>query len=163
LVEHRFTSHNPPQANAAGDRPFTNNSDMSTTNDAYFQHVDWFLDQARQRGILVLLAPAYMGFKGSTDGWISEMQSTGTTKLQTSGQYLGARYRWVPNIVWVEGGDYTPSSSELPLVQAIVDGLKAGGDTHLHTAHWGGEPSFDGPQPAWIDVDTVYVEAPPHN
>src|SRR5262249_25443642 len=123
LVEHRFTSHNPPQANAAGDRPFTNNSDMSTTNDAYFQHVDWFLDQARQRGILVLLAPAYMGFKGSTDGWISEMQSTGTTKLQTYGQYLGARYRSVPNILWVEGGDYTPSSCALPLVQALVVGL----------------------------------------
>ena len=163
LVEHRFTSHTPPQANAAGQRPFTTLSDMSTTNDAYFQHVDWFLEQARQRGMLALLAPAYMGYKGSTDGWIAEMKSTGTAKLQTYGQYLGARYRDVPNILWVQGGDYTPSSSELPLLQAIVDGLKGAGDAHLHTAHWGGEPSFSGPQPAWIDVDTVYVNSPPHN
>jgi len=163
LVEHRFTSHAPPQANAAGQKPFTTPSDMSTTNDAYFQHVDWFLEQARQRGMLVLLAPAYLGYKGSTDGWIAEMKSTGTAKLQTYGQYLGARYKDVPNILWVQGGDYTPSSSELPLLQAIVDGLKGAGDAHLHTAHWGGEPSFSGPQPAWIDVDTVYVNSPPHN
>ena len=163
LVEHRFTSHNPPQADAAGDRPFTNNSDLSTTNDAYFQHADWFLQQALARGMLVLLAPAYMGYKGSTDGWIQEMTSTGTAKLDTYGRYLGARYANVPNILWVNGGDYTPSSSEMPLVTAIVNGIKAAGDTHLHTAHWGGEPSFNGPQPSWIDVDTVYVNSPPAN
>jgi hypothetical protein len=166
LVEHQFTDHTPYPANAAGDLPFTNLNDMSTTNDAYFAHVDWFLNQALSRNMLVLLAPAYMGWSGTNDGWINEMKATGSTRLGTYGQYLGARYKSQPNIIWVSGGDYTPVGSEIDLVAAVVNGIKAGGDMHLHTAHWGGESTYPGegytPRPAWIDIDTIYYTNPPN-
>jgi hypothetical protein len=179
LVEHQFTDHTPYPANAAGDLPFTGLAtctpaqpsdhpcyDMSATNDAYFAHVDWFLNQALSRGILVLLAPAYMGWGGTQDGWINEMKATGTAKLGTYGQYLGARYKNQPNVIWVNGGDYTPANAgEMALVTAIIDGIQAAGDAHLHTAHWGGYSTYPGegytPHPSWIDVDTVYFTNPP--
>ncbi len=185
LVEHSFTSHRPNWANAAGNVPFTGTvpgqcpstggttgcNDLSTPNDAYFQHVDWFLQRARERNILVLLAPAYLGYAGpnGTDGWFNDMQATGTTGLTAYGRYLGARYGAAayPNLLWVNGCDYTPSGSQVALVNALVDGIKAGGGTQLMTAHWGGEPSYGSygpqPRPTWIDVDTVYVESAPHN
>lgn len=180
LVEHQFTDHTPYPANAAGDLPFTGLAtctpaqpsdhpcyDMSTTNDAYFAHVDWFLGQALSRGILVLLAPAYMGWGGTQDGWINEMKATGTAKLGTYGQYLGARYKNQPNVIWVDGGDYTPANAgEMGLVTAIIDGIQAAGDAHLHTAHWGGYSTYPGegytPHPTWIDVDTIYYTSPPN-
>jgi hypothetical protein len=179
LVEHQFTDHTPYQRNAAGDLPFTGYTctpgggdlypcyDMSTPSDAYFAHVDWFLDQALSRNMLVLLAPAYMGWGGTQDGWINEMKASGTTKLGIYGQYLGARYQDRPNLIWVDGGDYTPAGAgEMALVTAIIDGVKAAGDTHLHTAHWGGYSSYPGegytPHPAWIDIDTIYYTSPPN-
>jgi hypothetical protein len=186
LVEHSFTSHAPNWANANGDVPFngtvpgscpntygsTSCNDMSKTNDAYFTHVDWFLQQALSRNILVLLAPAYMGYAGAggTDGWFNDMAATGNTGLTAYGNYIGARYNTTsyPNIIWVNGCDYTPKNpQELSMATSIVNGIKAGGGTQLMTAHWGGEPSYPpyGPstRPGWIDVDTVYVEAAPHN
>jgi len=184
LVEHSFTSHSPNWANAEGNVPFTGRvpgtcpstggtsycNDMSTPNDAYFQHADWFLQQALSRNILVLLAPAYLGFAGMTDGWFKDMNATGTSGLTAYGTYLGNRYQGFPNILWVEGGDYTPPDPSV--VTAIVDGIKDGGATQLHTAHWGGSPSCcqgpgscygPSPHPSWLDVDTVYVTNPPNN
>jgi len=184
LVEHSFTSHRPNWANAAGDAPFTGRvsgscpstegttycNDMSTPSEAYFQHVDWFLQQALGRDMLVLLVPAYLGFAGMTDGWYKDMQATGTSGLAAYGTYLGTRYKSFPNIMWVQGGDYTPP--DMSVVTAVVNGIKDGGATQLHTAHWGGEPSCcqgpgscygPSPHPTWIDVDTVYVENPPNN
>ncbi len=186
LVEHSFTSHSPNWANANNDIPFSGRvsgncpstegtsycNDMSTPNDAYFRHVDWFLQQALSRNILVLLAPAYMGYAGAggTDGWFNDMAATGNTGLTAYGNYIGARYNTTsfPNIIWVNGCDYTPKNAqELSMATSIVNGIKAGGGTQLMTAHWGGEPSFPGygpaTRPSWIDVDTVYVEAAPHN
>jgi Protein of unknown function (DUF4038)/Putative collagen-binding domain of a collagenase/Fibronectin type III domain/Putative Ig domain len=185
LVEHSFTSHTPNWRNAEGQVPFTGTvpgscpntegssvcNDMSTTNDAYFEYADWFLQQALARNMLVLLAPAYMGYAGAagTDGWFNDMSATGTAKLSTYGSYLGARYNTAayPNIIWVNGCDYTPTTSQLGWVTAIVNGMKDAGATQLMTAHWGGEPSFPGygpsPRPPWLDVDTVYVTSPPDN
>jgi len=185
LVEHSFTSHSPNWANANGDIPFTGRvsgncpstegtsycNDMSTTNDAYFAYADWFLQQALSRNMLVILAPAYMGYAGAagTDGWFNDMSATGTAKLATYGSYLGARYNTTayPNILWVNGCDYTPTTSQLAWITAMVGAMKDAGATQLMTAHWGGEPSFPGygpnSRPAWLDVDTVYVTSPPEN
>jgi hypothetical protein len=185
LVEHSFTSHTPNWRNAEGQVPFTGTvpgscpntegssvcNDMSTTNDAYFEYVDWFLQETLSRNMLVLLAPAYMGYAGAqgTDGWFNDMSATGTAKLTTYGSYIGARYNAAayPNIIWVNGCDYTPTPSQLTWVTAIVDGMKDAGATQLMTAHWGGEPSFPGygptPRPTWLDIDTVYVTSPPND
>jgi hypothetical protein len=167
LIEHKFTSHNPPWLDAAGDAPFSDTSDFTTTNAAYFAHVDWFLDQAKQRGFLVLLVPSYLGYGCGDEGWCAEMKANGTTKLGQYGDFVGARYKGVPNILWVEGGDHTPSTagnpSEMDLVNAIADGIKKGdGGAHLHTAHWGSETLGAAVPSTWLDVDSVYTYQAPY-
>ena len=68
--------------------------------------------------MLVLLAPAYMGYAGGQEGWYQEMQANGATKLQAYGQYVANRFLAYDNNLWVHAGDYNPP------------------DTNLMCAHW---------------------------
>ena len=106
----------PDSARAGGT---TGCNDLSTPNDAYFQHVDWFLEQARQRGMLVLLAPAYIGYKGERDRRVDQRDASppGRRNSRPTASTSAPVTSDVPNILWVQGGDYTPSSSQVPLVQ----------------------------------------------
>src|SRR5262249_14229121 len=73
----------------------------------------------------------------------------------------------VPNILWVEGGDHTPSTagspSEMDLVNAIANGIKKGdGGAHFHTAHWDSETLGAEVTSTWLDVDSVYTYQAPY-
>jgi hypothetical protein len=169
LIEHKFTSHTPAWRNAEGDAPFADVQNFAAPNDAYFSHVDWLLKQAEIRGMLVLLCPAYLGYACGDEGWCQEMKTNGVDRLKKYGQYVGQRYRDFPNIVWVEGGDHTPSvggsPSEMDLVNAVQNGIATGdGGKHLHTAHWSSETSGAEVAEAssWLDVDTTYTYTSPH-
>jgi len=155
LLEHRFSS-NPP-ANAYGQPPFLTPGDFSTPNEAYFAHADWVMRRAREKGLLVLLAPAYLGVDGGPEGWYREMSANGIAKLRQFGEFLGNRYRSFQNILWVHGGDYNPPQKVL--VRAIVEGIRAIEPNALHTAHgapgtaaidyWNDEP--------WLQVNNIYT------
>ena len=155
LLEHRFATKAP--ANAHGDPPFTTPGDYATPNDAYFAHADWVLRRAAARGFLVLLAPSYVGYRGSTDGWWDDMVRNGAEKLRAYGRYLGRRYASFDNIVWVEGGDDDPP------IKALVDALAAGiseTDPHaLQTAHTAPEsaPLETWNGRSWLDINNVYT------
>jgi hypothetical protein len=133
LLEHRFV-HDPPR-NVYGDAPFTTPGDFSTPNESYFAHVDDVIRKANEIGILVLLAPAYLGFEGGDEGWFTEMKANGTAKLRDYGRYLGRRYKAFPNILWVEAGDFDPPTPEL--VRAVAQGILEQAPDQLHTAHCG--------------------------
>ena len=158
LLEHRFSKR--PPADAYGRQPFLTPGDFTTPNEDYFAQADWVLRQAAERGILVLLAPAYIGYGGGDDGWYSKMAANGPDKLRAYGQYLGRRYRGFTNILWVHGGDYNPPRKEL--VRAIADGIREFDTRALHTAHcapetgaieyWKGEP--------WLQVNNAYTYQP---
>ena len=63
IVEHFF--HGP--VNREGQAPFVRRNnvyDFAQPNDAYFAHVDYVLNVARSKGLLVLMTPAYLGFQG---------------------------------------------------------------------------------------------------
>jgi hypothetical protein len=155
LLEHRFASKAP--ANAYGDAPFTQAGDFSTPNEAYFRHADWVLRRASSMGFLVLLAPAYIGFRDSPDGWWREMVASGPEKLRDYGRYVGRRYSRFPNIMWVEGGDDNPP------MEGIVDALAAGiAETDpkaLQTGHTAPEsaPLETWDRRTWLDVNNVYT------
>jgi hypothetical protein len=83
LMEH-FFSANPPN-NAYGDPPFTTPGDFATPNEAYFVHVDYVINKAAEKGMVVLLTPAYLGFNGGQEGWYQEMIANGTAKLLPMG------------------------------------------------------------------------------
>jgi len=158
LMEHYF-SPNPPR-NAYGDAPFLKAGDYSTPNEAYFAHAAWVIDTARQKGMLVLLTPSYMGYDGGQEGWYAEMQANGATKLRQFGQYLANRFASYPNILWVHGGDYTPPNRSL--LDAIPNGIRdVNTSTWLHTFHGPrGSSALGalGTGTAWLNVNDIYTD-----
>ena len=155
-------AHAPNDCN--GDPPFTTPGDFSTPNEAYFAYADWVIKQAAARGILVLLAPAYMGYgcgTANTDGWLHQMIASGNRNMQSFGAYLGNRYAGFPNILWVEGCDQDAAQcGGGAVLNSMVAGIKSADNIHLHTANcipyssaydcYGGS--------SWLNVNSGYSD-----
>jgi hypothetical protein len=131
-----------------GDPGFTHHdASFASPNDAYHAWIAQFVDEAASRGMVVLLAPMYLGYNlGASDGWYSTLMNSGNTRAVCNayGQYLAnghgtfTGFKGRPNIIWVEGGDTLPGNGSEGALRAleVVKGLVAAGDSHLHTAHW---------------------------
>jgi hypothetical protein len=162
VIEAAFTHHTPPWANAEGEEPFDDVNDWSTTNEAYFAHVDWLFRELEARRMLALAVPAYIGYDCGPQGWCEQMFANGVDRLEAYGRFIGERYRNTPNVIWIEGGDLTPSTSgepsQMDLVNAVANGIAAGdGGAHYHAAHWGrGTSGADIAGTDWLDIDTTY-------
>jgi hypothetical protein len=131
-----------------GDPTFTHHdASFASPNDAYFAWVAQFIDEAASRGMVVLLAPLYLGYGlGAADGWWQTVTSSVNTQRVcfAFGQYLAqghgafTGFKGRPNIIWINGGDTLPpvgSEGALRALQ-VLKGMQAAGDTHLQTAHW---------------------------
>ena len=157
LIEHHFAG-NPPN-NVYAEAPFTTPGDFSTPNDAYFSNAEYVISKAAERGFLVLLAPAFMGFEGGDEGWYQEMVQNGDTKLRGYGQYVANRFRAYDNVLWVEGGDYDPP--ETALVNAVANGIRDVDTPWLQTFEGRRGTAalqfFDTP-PAWLTVNDIYTD-----
>jgi hypothetical protein len=70
------------------------------------------VQKANDRGITVWMCPAYLGYGGGDEGWFREMKAAGRASLRGYGQFVGRRFKDLPNIVWVLGGDFTPSGAD---------------------------------------------------
>jgi hypothetical protein len=146
--------------NAYGEQPFHTPGDFSTPNEAYFQHVDWVIEQARLRGMTMFITPVYLGWGCGDEGWCDEVNAQGPAALRDFGRWVGQRYVDQPNIVWVNGGDVDAwqfgAGEE---TEALVRGVKEFDDVHLWTAHCDRENSgrdcYDQP---WLDFDTTYSD-----
>jgi hypothetical protein len=160
LIEHKFADRAPQ--NRAGDAPFTTPNDFATPNEAYFAHVDRVLLGAAAAGMVVLLAPAYLGFKGGDEGWYVEIRRNGPAKLRAYGRFLGSRYRGTPNLIWVEGGDAPPMGAR-DEIEALVAGIKEADPVHLHAAHSTRYRSaLDDYDQPWLDLNTTYSDCEGH-
>jgi plasmid stabilization system protein ParE len=154
LIEHKFRG----PVNRYGQGPFTTPGDFSTPNDKYFEHADWVIRKAAEKGIQVFLAPIYLGYIGTDEGWIEETLANGPEKSRIWGRYVGQRYRDFDNIVWLIGGDRNPEKARQS-VDAIVAGIKEFDHRHLFTAHCHPENSAvdqyrnDG----WLDLNDTYT------
>ncbi|MBX9466078.1 MAG: DUF4038 domain-containing protein [Aquamicrobium sp.] len=159
LIEHKFASNAP--ANAYRARPFAEGRPFEP-NEAYFDHARWVLSRAREEGFVVLLTPAYLGFGGGEEGWYTQMQAAGTQKLEAYGRYLAEHFRGLDNIIWLHGGDYDPIDPSI--VEAVINGLRAGGDTALAAAHAGPDsiPAQVWPKADWMDIETIYSYSDVH-
>ena len=156
LIEHRFCKK--PPLNEAGDAPFTTPGDFSTPNEKYFAHADWVIRKAGEFGMQVLLAPIYLGYVGTDEGWIEEILKLEPEKCLAYGRYLGRRYQDFDNIIWVMGGDRNPESA-LEKVDLIALGIREFDHRHLFTAHCHPENSavdrYGGG--GWLDFNTTYT------
>jgi hypothetical protein len=157
LLEYTYGNNAP--RNVYGDAPFTTAGDFAAPNERYFAHADYVLNKAAEKGILVLLTPAYLGCCG--DGWLQDMRNNGTTKLTRYGEYLGTRYRSFANILWVNGGDQAPSSSsDRALVDAIANGIRSANSAMLQTFHTGRfNSALQYTSAPWLTVNNIYTDA----
>ncbi len=156
LIEHKFCT-TPPKTHA-GLSPFDRPGDFSTPNRAYFDFAHQVVQKANAHGIVVWLAPAYLGSSGGDEGFFREMKAGGKEKLRAYGKFIGQRFSELPNIVWLLGGDYTPPKADRWTVTELAAGIQQGDSTHLMTVHTAPEQSaavvFG--KEAWLTIDTVY-------
>jgi len=154
LIEHKFRG----PVNRYGEGPFTTPGDFSAPNEKYFQHADWVIRKAAEKGIQVFLAPIYLGYIGTDEGWVEEVLKNGPEKCRGWGLYVGKRYRDFDNLVWLIGGDRNPDKGRAE-IDAFVAGVKEVDHRHLFTAHCHPENSamdqfgHDG----WLDLNDTYT------
>jgi hypothetical protein len=154
LIEHKF--HGP--VDRYGEGPFTTPGDFSTPNEKYFAHADWVIRKAGEKGMQVFLAPIYLGYIRTDEGWVEEALANGPEKCRAWGRYVGKRYRDFDNLVWIIGGDRNPEDARQD-VDAVAAGIKEFDTRHLFTAHCHPENSAvdqykdDG----WLDLNDTYT------
>lgn len=160
LIEHHF--HGP--IDRYGEGPFTTPGDFSTPNEKYFEHADWVIRKAAEKGIQVLLAPIYLGYIGTDEGWVKEALANGPAKCRAWGRYVGKRYRNYDNIVWLVGGDRNPDTARED-VDAVVAGIKDFDTRHLFSAHCHPENSAvdQYAKDGWLDVNSTYTYSIVHS
>lgn len=164
VIEYLFSAD--PPRNLAGDEPFLTPGDFSSPNPAYMDHVEQVLELIAERGFLVLLAPAYLGypnphypgFGNRSEGWYDEVVANGLAGNRSWGEYLGHRFGHFDNIMWMLGGDRNPGLALEPL-DALAQGLRSTGITTPFTAHVHPEdsPIEEFPGADWLDVNPTYT------
>jgi hypothetical protein len=160
IIEHFFNG----PVNKEGNAPFGKSGtiyNFAQPNEAYFAHVDYVLNLARSKGLLVLMTPAYLGSQGGQEGWWPEINTAVNTEavMEGYGRYLGNRYRGFSNIVWVMGGDYYTNAT-LAKTRAIVRGIQATDQARLFTAHNARYESgalYYNSEP-WFTLNTTYSD-----
>ncbi len=154
LIEHQFRG----PVDRYGQNPFTVSGDFSTPNEKYFAHADWVIRKAAEKGIQVFLAPVYLGYIGTNEGWVKEVLANGPEKSRDWGRYVGKRYASFNNIVWLIGGDRNPDTAREG-VDAIVQGIKEFDKRHIFSAHCHPENSAldQYAQEGWVDLNTTYT------
>lgn len=126
--------------NPYGELPLAG-SDPAKPNAKYFEHVDWVINRAREKGLYVGLLPTWGRYvqKGS---W--EKSSAVVFNPQNAlayGRWIGRRYKDTPNLVWILGGDRTPEGV-VDVWRAMAKGIKeSDGGCHLMTFHPNGHAS----------------------
>ncbi len=159
LLEHQFVKCAPK--NYFGDAPFATFGNFTKPNAAYFDHAEWVLRRARDKGLVVMLCPAYLGYEGGKEGWYQEILEAGPRAMRSYGEFVAERFAKLDNILWLCGGDYTPPPQHLELVNAMAEGIKSKLPESLLSAHFSPETSSaEVSVGGWIDLDTTYTYGP---
>ncbi|MDR3691016.1 MAG: glycoside hydrolase family 140 protein [Fimbriimonas sp.] len=154
LIEHQFKG----PVNRYAEAPFLTAGDFTTPNEDYFRRVDRVIEMAENEGIQILLAPIYLGYPGTNDGWYAEAIRNGPAKCREWGRYVGKRYALRDNIVWLMGGDRNPNQA-LELVNEVAYGIRDFDERHLMTGHTLEEhsPIVEYSDGGWIDLNCTYT------
>jgi hypothetical protein len=139
--------------------PFLTPGDISAPNPAYFQRVDDILRVAAAHGITLLLDAV------ETDGWLATFKANGPERATAFGQYLGNRYKDVPNIIWMYGNDFQTwaDPEDDAIVLAVARGIKGVDPNHIHTTELNYLTSGSLDDARWdsiVDLDGAYTYYP---
>lgn len=136
-----------------GEAPFSNPKDFGTANAAYFDHAEWFVNEAKKRGLLVALFPCYLGIDHD---WIDELHENGVDKARGYGAFLAQRFGKYPNILWVLGGDIDPEYASAEQ-DALALSLFTQAPHQLITFHGREHTSaWLYPDAKWLGVNVTY-------
>ncbi len=140
--------------NAYGEKPLLNNDPLQP-NEKYFEHVDWVINKAKEKGLFIGLLPTW-GDKVDLQEGKGPVIFTVENAFKY-GQWLGERYRNFPNIIWINGGDRTGGGKNLPVWEALGSGIKSVDKNHLMTFHPLGEHSSSEwfHNSSWLDFNTI--------
>jgi len=109
--------------------PTTSSYDLTKPNEAYFERADAMINLAAAQGLQVFLDPA------ETGSFLSVMQDNGSNNCRAYGEFLGARYKNFPNIIWMSGNDFQTwqTMSDDDVVRAVALGIQDEDTNHLQT------------------------------
>jgi hypothetical protein len=142
--------------NKYGHTPLFNNN-PTTPNESYFEHVDWIINKAEEKGLYIGLLPTW-GDK-VTKLWGNGPEIFNTTNARIYGQYLGNRYKNRTNIIWMIGGDRNPENSgKVDIWRAMAEGVQTGtGANPTMTFHPQGESRSSTwfHSDSWLDFNTI--------
>jgi hypothetical protein len=128
--------------NAEGNKPLQNN-DPTKPGEAYFEHVDWVIKKAKEKGLYMGLLPTW-GDKVDKAGWGVGPEIFNADNAYKYGQWLGKRYKDYENIIWINGGDRDGGGKNNPIWEAMGRGIKSEDKNHLMSFHpWGGHSSSE--------------------
>lgn len=112
----------------------------------YWDHMDFVIDQAAQKGLYMALVPVW----GSNvvAGHVNRMQG------KTYAEFLANRYKDKPNIIWLNGGD-VPGGDSVAVWNSIGNALNTNDHNHLITYHPRGrtQSSTWFHQEPWLDFN----------
>ena len=138
-----------PMANALGHKPWLDD-DPAKPNPAYFAHVDHLVDFANRQGLVLAMLPTW-GY------YVKESPVINAKNARAYGRWLGERYETKPNILWVNGGDRTPTGFE-DVFRELAKGLREGdAGAHLITYHpcgWRSSAQFFHDED-WLDFNMI--------
>ena len=106
-------SFNPDSANRARQKPLID-YDFAKPNDAYFAHAERVLTIADSLGLVINIAPFWIGCcrEGFGEGGKHEVyKQSGSDKVRQMGQYLGGRFGKYKHLLWTMGAITTPKPS----------------------------------------------------
>ncbi len=149
-------------ANYAGQLPFKGgSSDWSMPNEEYWSQVDYVIAQAKSRGMVVFLAPAYSGYQCNDEGWCADMVAQTNAAMTTYGTWIANRYKGYGNIIWVNGGDVDCGNyaNLCDRVDAVANAIRSIDPTALQTAHSGRYRSaLDDYNHPWLNINSTYTD-----
>lgn len=147
-----------------GNPPFLKPGDFATPNDAYFDRLGWLIGRAQEKGMMVLLIAADLGwytlnkpqFNAHDGMWHEQYLTNGSEKCYQYGRYMGKHFGQFKNILWLLGGDRDPRDVR-PQILAMARGLEETVPDQLKTYHAGAKSGgvFFQAEP-WFDVNMAY-------
>ncbi len=135
-----------PLPDCQGHPPFLNDS-PAQPNEAFFQRLDYLLQYAGQRGITLGILPMW----GNTHA-VFEQRFFKFANMRPYGRYLGERYKNVPNLFWVPGGDIPAAGGQTAMFRELAEGLRERDPNHLITYH----PDFGNSGGIWFHNDSWF-------
>ena len=139
-----------------GIKPFTTPGDLSTPNPSYFSRADAMIHLMTEAGMVVFLDPI------ETGGWLDVLRENSVAKAYAFGQFIGKRYKNVPNIIWWSGNDFQTwrSESDDSKVLAVAKGIQSVDRSHIQTVlldYWESGSLDDSRWRSVVKLDAAYT------